>query len=46
MGWKGMTRLPYYNLTPDGSENSKFGIPWHISTLIKEWAQYIVPLQF
>jgi len=21
-------------------------MPWHVATLIKEWAQYIVPLHF
>jgi hypothetical protein len=30
----------------DEGENLRFNIPWHIATLIKEWAQYIVPLQF
>ncbi|WP_218113197.1 hypothetical protein [Atribacter laminatus] len=40
-----MTRLPYYNLTPDGNENSKFGIPWHVATLNEGRAQCIVPQQ-
>ena len=30
----------------DEGEYLRFNIPWHIATLIKEWAQYIVPLQF
>ena len=29
----------------DEGEYLRFNIPWHIATLIKEWAQY-VPLQF
>jgi hypothetical protein len=27
-------------------KNQGFDMPWHVATLIKEWAQYIVPLQF
>jgi hypothetical protein len=27
-------------------ENPRFDIPWQVATLMKEWAQYIVPLQF
>jgi hypothetical protein len=37
---------PYWKLVPDKDENPRFDIPWHAATLIKEWAQYIVPLQF
>ena len=31
---------------PDEDEKPRFDMPWHVATLIKEWAQYIVPLQF
>jgi|GEM_PF-4811467 len=27
-------------------KNQRFDLPWHAATLIKEWVQYIVPLQF
>jgi hypothetical protein len=30
----------------DEGESLGFDMPWHIATLIKEWAQYIVPLCF
>jgi hypothetical protein len=30
----------------DEGENPRFDMLWQVATLIKEWAQYIVPLQF
>ena len=30
----------------DEGESLGFDMPWHIATLIKEWAQYIEPLCF
>ncbi len=33
-------------VAPDDNENQEFDMPWHVATLIKEWAQYIVPLHF
>jgi hypothetical protein len=33
-------------LAIDENENPRFDMSWHVVTLIKEWAQYIVPLQF
>ncbi len=33
-------------VAPDEDENPKFDMPWHVATLIKEWAQCIVPLHF
>ena len=29
-----------------GWDEGEIDMPWHIATLIKEWAQYIVPLCF
>jgi hypothetical protein len=33
-------------VVPGKDESSEFDMPWQVATLIKEWAQYIVPLQF
>ena len=33
-------------VSPDENENHEFDMPWQVATLIKERAQYIVPLQF
>jgi hypothetical protein len=35
MRWKGMTRLSYYNLAPDGNENPRLDLPGHAATLIE-----------
>jgi hypothetical protein len=29
----------------DEGESPRFDMPWHVATLIKEWVQYIMPLQ-
>jgi hypothetical protein len=33
-------------VVPGKDESPEFDIPWYVAKLIKEWAQYIVPLQF
>ena len=30
----------------DENENPIYDMPWHVATLIKEWAQFIMPQQF
>ncbi len=33
-------------VAPDEDENPRFDMPWHVSTLYEDQAQYIAPLHF
>jgi hypothetical protein len=46
VGWYFQDRYSCCLSAAVDDENPRFDLPWHIATLIKEWAQCIEPIKF